>query len=141
MATKTGIFGASAAPIVKPNRTARQVLYANLLPKIYIQLPMAAQLNKLLENQLTLLIGLHTNDDRLIARSTPPVERLIASPVVPKSKAISLLALRSEVDEKEAASAVQEVAKTMIHFRHKGMLSYRAEAFVSTFSKSEGVRD
>jgi hypothetical protein len=71
-----------------------------------------------------------------IAKRRPPVDRLITFGVVPNSAAISLLALRREVEEKHAPSVVQEVTKTSIDLRQRGRVSYSAEALVSTFSRS-----
>lgn len=70
-----------------------------------------------------------------IASNNPPVERLTTSILVFRSVAISCAAERSEVLEKHAPSVDQLVTKTRAHFRQKGMLSYRTEAFVSVFER------
>lgn len=71
-----------------------------------------------------------------IANNSPPVLRFTTETVVESEVATSVLALRSEVLEKQAPSVVQLVTKTRMLFRHKGRLSYKAEALVSTFSRS-----
>jgi len=50
--------------------------------------------------------------------------------------AISSAALRSEVLENVAAIVAQLAAKTMVHFRHSGMLQSNPEALVSVLVNS-----
>lgn len=100
---KTGMFGATAAPMVNPNNTARHALYVNFLPNIALR-------------------GLQTKEDNPMAMRRPPVERLTISVLVSRSAAISGAAESSEVEEKVAASVDHDVTKTMMPFRQSGML-------------------
>jgi hypothetical protein len=88
---------------------------------------------------LTAAIGLQNSALKPIANKTPAVLRVITSFVVCNSSAISVLALRRDVLEKQAQSAVQLVAKTIMHLRHIGKLSYSAEAAVSCLLSRAGT--
>jgi len=87
---------------------------------------------------LTLAIGLHTNDERPIARSRPPVDKLTASEVVFRSFDISDATLSRDVDEKVAPSVTQLRTKTMKHLRQKGMGLSMPDAAVWVFSNVLG---
>jgi predicted DNA-binding protein (UPF0278 family) len=83
---------------------------------------------------LTVAIGLHINDERPMASSKPPVDKLIASEVVLRSFDISDATLRRDVEEKVAPSVTQLSTKTMKHLRQKGMLLSMPDLAVWLFS-------
>lgn len=87
---------------------------------------------------LTLAIGLQISGETPIAHSSPPVDILMTSLDMSRSRAISGPALSNDVLEKQAPSVVQLVTKTTTHFRHIVKASYISDAFVSTLSREFG---
>jgi hypothetical protein len=87
-------------------------------------------------NRHTAATGLQNNGLIPKASRTPPVDRLTASFVPPRSAAISALALSNEVEEKHAARVAQLVTKTIMHLCHMGRLLYNADALVSTLDSA-----